>query len=158
MSVLRGSPDFWPTRLAGVDWLKTVLATWTEYGPKGEAANFVAVANSTIDLLEHTSPALFRGAVIWCQGIGVQYNDELLVTIDGILTCHQSFKEMLDNWQIYDQGYANFLNVFDDVYFRYVMTLKSGLDYNSQFKLQYKETHGRTPAIYFLNLYAEIPA
>ena len=152
-----GSPDYFDEALGNYYLAKSIVQILTEYGPTAERTSRTAIANDYKELLELTNPAIFKGGVLIASAGAIAQNDKVRIHLDGTEIFEKSFLELLNNGQIYDQGESVFLTCLNNIDFIYVISIKAGLDFSTQFKVEYKETYGNAPNIETVIMFAEVP-
>jgi len=107
----------------------------------------VVTASSTTVLGTMTGKGILYGGHLFSVGTDTQKNDVPRITLDGVLLSLTSFTDLDSlNLDVNDSA-AFYKRLYDDTNHVYCVAISHGLTFESMMKLEYVESHGRTPVV-----------
>ena len=113
-------------------------------------------ANATTLLAEISGIGIIYQVFFYVQSAASQKNDCFIVEIDGIQIPTATFLQAIQFNSVQQGNAATHMDCFDEVNFRYSGSIGYGITFESSVKAYYKETHGNTPYVSGMVLYATI--
>jgi len=113
-------------------------------------------ANATTLLAEISGVGIIYQVFFYVQSAASQKNDCFIVEIDGIQIPTATFLQAIQFNSVQQGNAATHMDCFDEVNFRYSGSIGYGITFESSVKAYYKETHGNTPYVSGMVLYATI--
>lgn len=137
-----GTPDYYQT-------VRQVYGSAKcEYGGK--------YVNASADTILGTAggKGVIYGGQISITGTGVQYGDSIKLYIDDEQISFGTFQQMNLYNVNKEHRSALYIIKYDDINYRYGLSLSHGITFDLSFELRYTEVHGRTPAVGWTVVYA----
>jgi len=113
-------------------------------------------ANTTTLVASVEGVGIIYQVFFYVQSNASQANDCFIIEIDGIQIPSATFLQAIQFNSVQQGNAAVHMDCFDEVNFRYSGSIGYGITFESSVKAYYKETHGNTPYVSGMVLYATI--
>jgi len=113
-------------------------------------------ANTTTLVASVSGVGIIYQVFFYVQSNASQANDCFIFEIDGVQIPSATFAQAIQFNSVQQGNAAVHTDCFDEVNFRYSGSIGYGITFESSVKAYYKETHGNTPYVSGMVLYATI--
>ena len=123
-------------------------------GAKVYGAWHTVTANAFTTLLSVSGKGMIYGGALVLDAAATQKNSYMAVFIDGSSVLASTFERMNEYGHNNPGGYPLSLTMFDEVNFKYAVQLLYGITFETNFRIDYRESHGATPLVNLGLVYA----